>query len=135
MKLAKAFSTAALLGALTFAAAPVAAQAAEPSGQSVDPVGMYDFIATLGIEMRTGTMEIAPDDEGALIGEVWLQGESDPAIIDNVVVTGNHVQILAYVNGQLPVTFELDFDGANAFTGTVTAGDDSIVIDGTRRTE
>ncbi|HEX6589505.1 MAG TPA: hypothetical protein VF039_10815 [Longimicrobiales bacterium] len=119
--------------ALTIGAVgPVTGQA---TAEAVDPVGMYDFIATLGIEMRTGTMEITPDAEGAMAGEVWLEGESDPAVIDDVVVTGSHVQILAYVNNSLPVTFELDFADANTFEGTVTAGNDSIVIDGTRRTE
>ena len=133
MRLANTVRVALIAAALTAgAAAPAAAQA---TASAVDPVGMYDFIATLGIEMRTGTMEIAPDAEGALMGEVWLEGESDPAIIDNVVVTGSHVQILAYVNNSLPVTFELDFADANTFEGTVTAGNDSIVIDGTRRTE
>ena len=109
------------------------ALAAQGSADAIDPVGTYDFIATLGIAMRTGTLEIRLDADGALVGEARLQGESDPAVIDDVVVSGNRVRILAYVNARLPVTIELDFAGPDAFTGTIAVPDDSIVIDGTRR--
>ena len=109
------------------------AQSAEPPAPTpVDPVGMYDFEAKLGADVRTGTLEITRNAEGGLRGEAWLEGEPDPAIIESGAVSGNHVQLTAFVGGGMPVTFELDFAGAG-FTGAVTAGDQTIELTGTRR--
>ena len=104
----------------------------EPAPTAVDPVGMYDFVATLGAESRTGTLEIRRNDTGGLRGEAWLEGEPDPAIIESGAVTGNHVALYAFVGGGNQITFELDFTGA-AFAGTITAGDETIAVTGTRR--
>lgn len=131
----RAATRAMTLAALTLGLATLlAAQAPAGTADPVDPIGSYDFIATLGIEMRTGTIEIHPTEDG-FEGEVRLQGESDAAVIDDVVVTGQRVEIQAFVNGSLPVTIAMDFTGPDVFTGTIAVPDDSIVIDGSRRTE
>jgi hypothetical protein len=98
-----------------------------------DPVGLYDFVATMGIETRTGTLEIERNDTGGLRGEAWLEGEPDPAVIESGAVAGNHVQLTAFVGGGNQVTFELDFTGTTAFSGTIVAGGDVINVTGTRR--
>ena len=107
---------------------------APASAAAFDPTGFYDFEATLGIEVRTGTLEFERNAEGHLVGEAWLEGEGDPAIIESVVVSGNHVDAYAFVNGSTPVTFALDFTGS-AFSGTIDAGGQSIAVDGQRRAQ
>lgn len=115
--------------------APVAPRApAAPAVTGLDPVGTYDFVATMGIESRTGTLEITRSPEGGLRGEAWLEGESDPAIIESGAVSGNHVQLVAFVNGSNQVTFELDFEGTG-FSGVINAGGDMIDVDGTRKAQ
>lgn len=136
---AKLVTAAILLGVLTIPApAPLAGQsrpeAAPPATVSaIDPVGTFDFLASFGIEARTGTIEIRTGDDGVLVGEVRLQGESEPAVVENVTVDGNQVQIVARVQGQLLVTIDLDFRDADVFSGTIAVPDDSIDIDGRRR--
>ena len=120
-----------VLGLLALGGTELQAQA---PAAAVDPVGMYDFQASMGIEVRTGTLEIERNAEGNLVGEAWLEGEGDPAIIESVVVTGNHVDAYAFVNGSLPVTFALDFTDST-FAGTITAGDQAIAVDGQRRAQ
>ena len=124
-----------MLKALSVALSLLAIGAVDGVAQSaVDPVGMYDFVATLGIEDRTGTLEIERNEAGVLVGEAWLEGEGDPALIESGVVNGNHVDLHAFVNGALMVTFALDFTDGN-FDGTITAGDESIEVVGTRRAQ
>ncbi len=109
--------------------------AAAPAVSGFDPVGFYDFTATLGIEDRTGTLEITRDANGGLGGEAWLDGEGDPAVIESGAVTGNNVQLLARVGGSNEVTFNLDFTGSS-FEGTITAGgDQTIAVSGQRRAQ
>ena len=98
----------------------------------VDPVGMYDFDAVMGIQEQKGTLQLERNPEGQLVGEARLEGESDPAIIGSGVVTGNHVELSALVNNSLPVTFVLDFTGSE-FEGVIVANSDSIAVYGTRR--
>ena len=105
---------------------------APAASNELDPVGMYDFVASLGIEARTGTLQIQRSDTGGLRGEAWLEGEGDPAMIQSGAVSGNHVSLFALVQGSLQVSFELDFAGT-AFSGLIIAGGDSIAVDGTRR--
>jgi len=108
----------------------------EPSpaaSTALDPVGMYDFTATMGADSRTGTLEITRGDAGGLRGEAWLEGEPDPAIIESGAVAGNHVQLTAFVEGTNQVTFELDFAGSS-FTGVIVAGGEQISVTGSRRT-
>ena len=134
MKTLRSFSAAAVVLFALFYARPAAAQApaATAPAADVDPVGMYDFEASLGIEMRTGTLELVRGAEGQITGEAWLEGEGSPAVVQNGTVTGNHVQLNALVNGSMPVTFVLDFTG-NEFSGIIRAGNDEITVDGTRR--
>lgn len=108
-----------------------ASPAPEATVAAVDPAGMYDFIATMGAQTRTGTLEIRNEPQG-IRGEAWLEGESDPAIIGTGSVTGNHVVLDAYVGNGMDVTFALDFTGSS-FTGTISAGGDVIDVTGTRR--
>ena len=96
-----------------------------------DPSGMYDFVASMGAETRTGTLEIERSAANGFEGEAWLEGEGDPARIVSGGVTGNHV-ILNGIVGMNDVTFEIDFTG-NTFAGTITAGDNVIDVTGTRR--
>ncbi len=135
MTTTKRLSAAFALAMLALAApAQASAQAAAPAPAVViEPIGTFDFLASFGIEARTGTIEIRAGEDGVLVGEVRLQGESDPAIVDNVVVEGNQVEILALVNGHLMVTIDLDFKDADAFSGTIAVADDAIDIDGRRR--
>ena len=113
--------------------APVAPQGPAPAAVAgFDPVGMYDFVATMGMDDRTGTLEITRNAEGGLRGEAWLEGEPDPAIIESGAVAGNHVQLIAFVGGGNQVTFELDFEGTG-FSGVINAGGQAIEVDGTRR--
>ena len=120
--------------ALAFVALGAADVEAQAPAAAVDPIGTYDFQASLGIEVRTGTLEIERNAEGNLVGEAWLEGEGDPAVIESVVINGNHVDAYAYVNGSMPVTFALDFTG-ETFAGVITAGDDAIDVDGQRRAQ
>ena len=123
------FATACSSASAQTDATPAPAAAAEAD---IDPVGMYDFVATLGIEARTGTLEIVRNDDGGLRGEAWLEGEGDPAVIESGAVAGNHVSLFAFVGGGTQVTFELDFEG-NEFSGVITADGQAIEVDGTRR--
>ena len=119
------------------AAEPAPATPQAPAASAVtglDPVGMYDFVATMGIETRTGTLEITRNAEGGLRGEGWLEGESEPAVIESGAVSGQHVQLTAFVGGGNQVTFELDFEGTG-FSGVITAGGQTIEVDGTRRAQ
>lgn len=98
---------------------------------AVDPSGMYDFVATMGAESRTGTLEIARSAAHGFTGEAWLEGEGDPAQIVSGSIVGNHVLLNALV-GMNDITFELDFTGST-FAGTITAGDQMIDVTGTKR--
>ena len=98
---------------------------------ALDPSGMYDFVATMGGESRTGTLEIERSAANGFTGEAWLEGEGDPAQIVSGSIVGNHVLLNALV-GMNDITFELDFTGA-AFAGTITAGDQVIDVTGTKR--
>ena len=118
-----------MVAALTLGACSGAAAPATPA--PFDPAGMYDFTATMGPEERTGTLELERNAAGQLVGEGWLDGEPDPAIIESVVVTGNHVDMYAHV-GNNSITFSLDFVGT-AFSGIIDAGGDTIQVTGTRR--
>ena len=97
----------------------------------IDPVGMYDFVAALGTDERTGTLEIERTANG-LGAEAWLTGESQPALSDSVVVNGSRVTFRAYVGGGDEVNFDLDFEGA-VFRGVIVVGLDSISVQGQRR--
>ena len=119
----------ALAAALLGGAGAVEAQA---SAAPVDPVGMFDFEASMGIEARTGTLEIGRNAEGQLVGEAWLQGESEPAVINGGTISGRHVELNALVSNSLPVAFVLDFDG-DEFAGIIVANSDTITVIGTRR--
>jgi hypothetical protein len=136
MKTMKAIPAVLALALVALGAGEVQAQApaTDTAAPAVDPIGTYDFQATLGIEMRTGTLEIERNEAGDLVGEAWLEGEGDPAIIESVVINGLHVDMYAVVNGSMPVTFALDFTGTE-FAGTITAGDQTIDVDGQRRAE
>src|SRR5688500_16818072 len=102
--------------------------AANTASAALDPSGMYDFVATMGAESRTGTLEIARSAAHGFTGEAWLEGEGDPAQIVSGSIVGNHVLLNALV-GMNDITFELDFTGS-AFAGTITAGDDTIDVTG-----
>ena len=97
-----------------------------------DPSGLYDFVATMGADSRTGTLEFERTGNG-FEGEAWLEGEGDPARIVSGSIAGNHV-ILNGIVGMNDVTFEIDFTGGT-FAGTITAGDNVIGVTGTKRTE
>ena len=101
---------------------------------TLDPSGLYDFTATFGDETRTGTLQINRNAAGEYSGEAWLEGEPDPAIIDNAVIAGNHVVLNAWVGGTNAIRFELDFAGS-AFSGTIHAGDQAVAVTGTRRAQ
>ena len=105
---------------------------APSAAPAFDPSGMYDFLAELGIEVRTGTLEIERTPATGFRGEAWLQGEGNPAIIESGTVSGRHVVLNAFAGGT-QVVFELDFDGAG-FSGVAIAGEDTITLTGTRRT-
>ena len=111
---------------------PTPAPAAAAAVPAFDPSGMYDFVATMGSESRTGTLEFERTANG-FEGEAWLEGEGDPARIVAGGQTGNHVVLNALV-GMNDVTFELDFTGAT-FAGTITAGDATIDVTGTKRAQ
>lgn len=100
------------------------------SAATLDPVGRYDFTASLGGETRTGTIEIARTANG-YGGSATLEGESHAAVIDSVRVTGNHMVINLTVPGD-PIVFELNFTGA-AFTGFILAGGDVVDVFGAKR--
>ena len=114
-------------------AVPSAGRAQEAPAPPVDPSGMYDFTAQLGIEVRTGTLEIERTADG-WDGEAWLEGEGDPALIESGTVSGNHVVLNALVGGGNNVVFELDFTD-EGFAGVIIAGGDVISIEGVRRAE
>ena len=120
------------LAASIFVLAVPSKGGAQEAVAPVDPSGMYDFVAVLGIEARTGTLEVTQTADG-WDGEVWLEGEGDPALIESGTVTGNHVVLNAVV-GPNPITFELDFTD-DRFTGVVNAGGDVITMEGTKRAE
>lgn len=103
-----------------------------PTPTAFDPSGMYDFVARMGAESRTGTLEIERTANG-FGGEAWLEGEGDPAQIVSGSAVGNHV-ILNGLVGMKDVTFELDFTGST-FAGTIMAGDNEIAVTGTRRAD
>ena len=137
----KGLSTICILGIALTASAGNAQTATDPSAQAVagaamqiDPVGMYDFVATLGIEDRTGTLEIVRDEAGAYGGEARVQDENAPAIIESGTVEGSHVALVAWVNGSIEVRFDLDFAG-DGFEGTITANGQAIDVVGTRRAQ
>lgn len=110
----------------------VAVESAAPAAvATLDPVGMYDFTATLGGETRTGTIHIQPTSSGGYGGEARLEGEPQPAPIDSVRVDGDRMVINASPSGQ-NVIFELEFAGSS-FTGFVFAGDDAVPLTGTKR--
>ena len=129
--------TTTLLFALSLAGLTAACGGREVAVESVapaaamDPVGMYDFTATLGSESRTGTIHIHATPSGGYGGEATLEGESDAATIQNVRVEGNRLIIDASPPGQ-DVTFELDFTG-NTFSGLIFAGGDAIPVTGAKR--
>lgn len=102
------------------------------SASALDPVGMYDFTATLGSESRTGTIDIRRTENG-YGGQATLEGESDAAILDSLRVDGNRMVIDLTVSGG-PVVFELDFTGA-AFTGFIFADEDAISVTGAKRAD
>lgn len=110
----------------------VAVQSTAPVAvTTLDPVGMYDFTASLGTETRNGTIDIRQSAAGRYIGEARLEGESDPAVIDSVQVSGNRMIIDATPPGT-SVTFELEFTGSD-FTGFAFADGDAIPLTGSKR--
>lgn len=97
-----------------------------------DPSGMYDFLAEVGIQARTGTLEIERVPTTGFRGEAWLEGEGQPAIVQSGTVTDHHVVLNASVGGNIQVKFELDFAGAG-FSGVIIADGDTVGVTGTRR--
>lgn len=120
-----------LIGACSSSPTPDTTPAPAPAAAvAFDPSGMYDFVATMGMESRTGTLQITRTANG-FEGEAWIEGEGDPARIVGGGVTGSHVVLNALV-GMNDVTFALDFTGTT-FAGTITAGDAVIDVTGTKR--
>lgn len=111
----------------------VGACAHAPASQPtpIDPVGFYDFVATLGSDERTGTLEIERTAAG-LDAEAWVTGEPNAALADSIAVEGSRVFIRTYVGGGDRVDFDLQFAG-DAFTGDIVVGLDSIDVRGQRR--
>ena len=124
-------STALLMSLAT--AACSSAPSSSDSPAPFDPVGMYDFTATLGSDTREGTLEIVRTAAG-LDGEAWLTGEPQPALADSVTVRGSHVVLYMLVGGGDPVNFDIQFAGP-AFAGVIVAGMDSIGVTGQRRAQ
>ena len=117
-----------------FAAASFAACSGTPAPAApapFDPAGMYDFTATMGSDTRSGTLELERNAAGHMVGEAWLEGEPDPALIESAVIAGSHVDLYAHV-GANAINFSLDFNGP-AFSGIIDAGGDTIQVTGTRR--
>ena len=123
--------TASALLALALTGCSSSAPPPRAAPEPIDPVGMYDFVAALGTDERTGTLEFERIASG-LRAEAWLTGESQPALSDSVVVNGSRVTFRAYVGGGDEVNFDLDFEGA-AFRGVIVAGLDTITVRGQRR--
>ena len=124
-------STLILLSLAAAACSSATSQSDAPA--PIDPVGMYDFTATLGSDTREGTLEIVRTPAG-LDGEAWLTGEPEPALADSVTVRGSHVVLYMLVGGGDPVNFDIQFAGPS-FTGVIVAGMDSIGVTGQRRAQ
>ena len=116
---------------LAFAGACAHAPANPPA--PIDPVGVYDFVATMGSDERTGTLEIERTAAG-LDAEAWVTGEPNAALADSIAVDGSRVFIRTYIGGGDRVDFDLQFAG-DAFTGDIVVGLDSIDVRGQRRAQ
>ena len=99
---------------------------------SSDPVGTYDFTASMGGTSQRGTLVIQRTDGGTLGGYATIEGESEHAVVNSVSQTGSRIVVgLTPPDGEA-VTFTMDFTGAS-FTGNVAAHGQMIPVTGSKR--
>ena len=131
MRRLASFTSVAVLVLLS-ACGRTAAVESEPS-PSFDPVGVYDFAATMGGMTRTGQLHITRSN-GTLGGYATLQDEPDPATVTAVHVDGSqmHVDVMP-PNGER-VQFVVTMNGSS-FSGNVITDMGQIPVTGTKRAD
>lgn len=101
-----------------------------PSG--LDPVGTFDFTASIGGETRTGHFTIERAAAG-YEGLVRLEGEDEPAQVRELQVSGQQLTFDAVVpSAGETFTFDVAFTG-DTFSGNVIGGMGAIPVTGRRR--
>ena len=101
------------------------------ASMAVDPVGTYDFAVTMGGMTRTGVLQITRSGAG-YGGSATLEGESDPASVTSVTVSGTTITARVVPPNDEPVDFVMTMNG-NQFTGNVIADMGTIPVSGTKR--
>ena len=105
----------------------------EPApSSSTDPVGVYDFSASMGGIERTGRLEIERSATGAIGGRAILDDEPEPAEITSVTVNGDTMVVEIMPPGGEYVVFTLTFTGSS-FTGNAIANGMTIPLTGSKR--
>ena len=101
------------------------------SSAALDPVGVYDFSASMGGMTRTGTLTVTRTDTG-YGGEATVEGESQPATITGARVEGNVITVeVLPPNGGGMIDFVMTMSGST-FTGNVVVEGQTLPITGTK---
>ena len=108
-----------------------ASEPAPAASSALDPVGTYDFAISMGGMTRTGVLQIVRTGAG-YGGSATLEGESDPASVTSVTVSGNTITARVVPPNDQPVDFVMTMNG-NAFSGNVMADMGEIPVSGTKR--
>jgi hypothetical protein len=109
----------------------VESEPAPASSSAFDPVGTYDFSVSMGGMTRTGALHIERSGTG-YGGHATLEGESEPATITGVTVSGNSFTARVVPPNGEAVDFMVTMNG-NQFTGNVITDMGTIPVTGSKR--
>ena len=125
-------SSAALVLLVLAAACSRNVEASSEPAPSSDPVGTYDFTASMGGITQTGTLVIQRNDAGTLGGYATIDGEPEPAAVNSVTQTGSRLVVGLTPPDGSEVTITMDFTGST-FTGNAAAHGQTIPLTGSKR--
>jgi hypothetical protein len=118
-----------LFAVLAGLAQPAFAQQ-QPPAKPVNPIGDFEFSTTVQGQTVSGTFSIAKQND-VLSGR--LTSDMGEAAITGVKVEERKLTLLIATTDGTEVTFVLNFEDDNKFSGTWSAGGDSATITGKRK--